>query len=292
MLDYDSIQQLVDFAQETGKHIFDIVLEDQALQLGKNAEEIFEDMRNQLYVMNEAVLNGMKSTMKSPSGLSGGAAFKMKQVMDEDKSLCGKVLGGTIVKALAIAEVNACMGRIVAAPTAGSCGIIPAVLITLKEEKSILEDKVVEALFTAAGIGMVIAKKASISGAEGGCQAECGSASAMAGAAIVEMMGGTPQMAAHACAIALKSVLGLVCDPVAGLVEAPCIKRNASGAVNALVSAEMALAGIESAIPADEVIEAMKSIGDAMSPTLKETAEGGLAATPTGLRIAREILGK
>lgn len=289
MLDYDSIQQLVDFAQENGKHISDIVLEDQVLQLGKNSEEIFKDMRDQLYVMNEAILNGMKSTVKSPSGLSGCAAYKMKQVVDEGKSLSGRVLSGTLAKALAIAEVNACMGRIVAAPTAGSCGIIPAVLITLKEEKDISEDKVVMALFTAAGIGMVIARKASISGAEGGCQAECGSASAMAAAAIVEMMGGTPQMASHACAIALKSFLGLVCDPVAGLVEVPCIKRNASGAAIALVSAEMALACIESAIPADEVIDAMKSIGDVMSPTLKETAEGGLATTPTGLRIAKEI---
>lgn len=292
MADYDSVKQLVDFARQTGKHIYDIVLEDQALQLGKSAGKVFEDMRYQLHVMGEAIQNGTTATRKSPSGLSGGAAYKMKKVLDEDGALCGKVLGGAIAKALATAEVNACMGRIVAAPTAGSCGIIPAVLFTLKEEKNIPEDKVVEALFTAAGIGMVIARKASISGAEGGCQAECGSASAMAAAAVVEMMGGTPQMAAHACAIALKFVLGLVCDPVAGLVEVPCIKRNASGAANALVAAEMAMAGIESAIPADEVIDAMKSIGDVMPQSLKETAEGGLAATPAGQAFAVEIIGK
>lgn len=291
MLNYDSVQQLVDNAVKAGKNISDIVLEDQALQLGKPAEELFKDMQHNLQVMNDAIVNGTKSTIKSPSGLSGGAALKMKQTVDEGKSLGGKVLGGILAKALAIAEVNACMGRIVAAPTAGSCGIIPAVLITLKEEKNIPDTKVVMGLFTAAGIGMVIARKASISGAEGGCQAECGSASAMAAAAVVEMAGGTPQMAAHACAIALKSILGLVCDPVAGLVEVPCIKRNASGAANALVSAELALAGIESIIPADEVIEAMKSIGDSMSPALKETADGGLAATPTGRRISQMIFG-
>ena len=184
-------------------------------------------------------------------------------------------------KAIAVSENNARMGRIVAAPTAGSCGIIPAVLITIAEEYNIPERKVIMALFTSAAIGMVIANRASISGAEGGCQAECGSASAMAACAAVEMMGGTPKMVSNACAIALKSVLGLVCDPVGGLVEVPCIKRNASGAANALTAAEMALAGVESVIPADEVIDAMRSIGNLMPGVLKETAEGGLAATPT-----------
>ncbi|MBP8866360.1 MAG: L-serine ammonia-lyase, iron-sulfur-dependent, subunit alpha, partial [Acetobacterium sp.] len=163
-------------------------------------------------------------------------------------------------------------------------------LLTLQGENDLSEERVVMSLFTAAGLGMVIARKASISGAEGGCQAECGSAAAMAAAAAVELMGGTPQMCAHACAMALKSVLGLVCDPVAGLVEVPCVKRNASGAANALIAAEMALAGIESTIPVDEVIGAMKAIGDAMPKSLKETAEGGLAATPTAKKIAREIL--
>ncbi|NLA58510.1 MAG: L-serine ammonia-lyase, iron-sulfur-dependent, subunit alpha, partial [Firmicutes bacterium] len=190
---------------------------------------------------------------------------------------------------LAVAEINASMGRIVAAPTAGSCGILPAALLTVMEEKNIPEDRVILGLFTAGGIGLVISKQATIAGAQGGCQAECGSAAAMAAAAIVEMVQGSPQQAAHACAIALKNVLGLVCDPVAGLVEVPCIKRNAMGVANALVAADLALAGIKSVIPADEVIEAMRSVGSSMPGALKETAEGGLATTPTGKQLAKEL---
>jgi L-serine dehydratase len=181
------------------------------------------------------------------------------------------------------------MGRIVAAPTAGSCGIIPAALLAVVKCRGVLREKAVMGLFTSAGIGMVIARRASLSGAEGGCQAECGSASAMAAAALVEMMGGTPFMVSNACAFALKNILGLVCDPVAGLVEVPCVKRNAAGVANALVAADLALAGIDSVIPADEIIDAMNSVGNLMSSKLKETAEGGLASTPTGIRLAEEI---
>ena len=290
MISYDSIQELVDKAKKKGKRISELVLEDQARQMEQSQDELFEQMRASLQVMAEAAAKGLSAVSKSASGLSGGDANKMRRAVEAGRTLSGKVLSETLAKALAIAEVNACMGRIVAAPTAGSCGIIPAVLLTLQEENNLAEDQVVMSLFTAAGLGMVIARKASISGAEGGCQAECGSAAAMAAAAAVELMGGTPQMCAHACAMALKSVLGLVCDPVAGLVEVPCVKRNASGAANALIAAEMALAGIESTIPVDEVIGAMKAIGDAMPKSLKETAEGGLAATPTAKKIAREIL--
>jgi L-serine dehydratase len=290
MISYDSIQELVDKAKKKGKRISELVLEDQARQMEQSQDELFEQMRASLQVMAEAAAKGLSAVSKSASGLSGGDANKMRRAVEAGRTLSGKVLSETLAKALAIAEVNACMGRIVAAPTAGSCGIIPAVLLTLQEENDLTEERVVMSLFTAAGLGMVIAKKASISGAEGGCQAECGSAAAMAAAAAVELMGGTPQMCAHACAMALKSVLGLVCDPVAGLVEVPCVKRNASGAANALIAAEMALAGIESTIPVDEVIGAMKAIGDAMPKSLKETAEGGLADTPTAKKIAREIL--
>ncbi len=183
------------------------------------------------------------------------------------------------------------MGRIVAAPTAGSCGILPAALLTMQAEKNIPERDCVMSLFTASAVGMVIANNASLAGAQGGCQAECGSAAAMAAAAIVELAGGTPHMVEHAIAIAIKNILGLVCDPVAGLVEIPCIKRNASGVAGAFVAAELALAGIESAIPADEVIWTMKKVGDAMSSSLKETAEGGLAATPTGRRLHEQVFG-
>ena len=290
MISYDSIQELVDKAKKKGKLISELVLEDQARQMEQPQEELFEQMRASLQVMAEAAAKGLSAVSKSASGLSGGDANKMRRAVEAGRTLSGKVLSEILAKALAIAEVNACMGRIVAAPTAGSCGIIPAVLLTLQEENDLSEERVVMSLFTAAGLGMVIARKASISGAEGGCQAECGSAAAMAAAAAVELMGGTPQMCAHACAMALKIVLGLVCDPVAGLVEVPCVKRNASGAVNALIAAEMALAGIESTIPVDEVIGAMKAIGDAMPKSLKETAEGGLADTPTAKKIAREIL--
>ncbi len=215
----------------------------------------------------------------------------MERAVRSGKSICGKVIGEAIAKALAVSETNACMGKIVAAPTAGSCGILPAALLTVMEAYQVQEHDAVMSLFTAAGFGMVIAKKASIAGAEGGCQAECGSASAMAAAALAEVMGGTPQMAGNACAIALKNILGLVCDPVAGLVEIPCIKRNASGVTNAFTAADMALAGIESAIPPDEVIEAMKKIGDAMPNSLKETAEGGLAVTPTGKKLYQKVFG-
>ena len=183
------------------------------------------------------------------------------------------------------------MGRIVASPTAGSCGILPAAVLTMQAERNIPEHDCVMSLFTASAVGIVIANNASLAGAEGGCQAECGSASAMAAAALTELAGGTPEMIGNAVAIALKNVLGLVCDPVAGLVEIPCIKRNASGVAGAIVAAELALSGIKSAIPADEVITAMKKVGDMISPALKETAEGGLAATPTGRKLYEKVFG-
>ncbi|MBO5150061.1 MAG: L-serine ammonia-lyase, iron-sulfur-dependent, subunit alpha, partial [Anaerotignum sp.] len=207
------------------------------------------------------------------------------------KTIAGPFFGKAMVKAIAVAQTNACMGRIVASPTAGSCGILPAALLTLQEEKNIPDKDLVMALFTASAIGIVIATNASVAGAAGGCQAECGAASAMAAAALVELSGGTPKQCEHACAIALKNILGLVCDPVAGLVEIPCIKRNAGGVGNALVAAELALAGVESHIPADEVIVAMKKVGDMMSPTLKETAEAGLATTPTGKKLCEKVFG-
>lgn len=292
MQEFNTIQELVEAAVQAGKNISEIVLDQQAEQMEKSKEELFNTMAASLHVMQEAVASGLKPDLKSASGLSGGNAFKLNQAIEQGKSVRGDLLGKMMVKALAVSEFNACMGRIVAAPTAGSCGIIPAVLITAMEEYDIPEDKAVMGLFTGAGIGMVIAKQASISGAEGGCQAECGSASAMAAAALVEILGGTPQMAANACAIALKNSMGLVCDPVAGLVEVPCVKRNASGAASALAAANLALAGIESVIPVDEVIRAMKSVGDIMSPTLKETAQGGIAATPTARKLTKKIFGE
>ncbi|PKM83943.1 MAG: L-serine ammonia-lyase, iron-sulfur-dependent, subunit alpha [Firmicutes bacterium HGW-Firmicutes-11] len=288
-MNYLTVIELVEIAETTGRRISDIVLEDQALALERSKEDVYNEMRASYLVMAEAAEKGLHSLERSASGLTGGAANKMRQAVETKSVFAGEFLGRVLARALAVAEVNACMGRIVAAPTAGSCGILPATLLTLKEEKNLTEEQVVMSLFTAAGIGMVIAKRASISGAEGGCQAECGSASAMAASAMVELMGGTPAMAAQACAIAIKNTLGLVCDPVAGLVEVPCIKRNAGGAANAIVAAELALAGIESTIPVDEVIVAMKSIGDTMPSSLKETALGGLAATPTAKGITKTL---
>ncbi|MGE5581178.1 MAG: L-serine ammonia-lyase, iron-sulfur-dependent, subunit alpha [Bacillota bacterium] len=289
MLSYNSVDELVKTASQAGRTIAEIVLEDQAQQLERPVANLVELMKYNLDVMREAAQTGLQPGNRSASGLSGGNAYKLKQALSNGQLLGGEMLNRALIKALAVSEVNACMGRIVAAPTAGSCGIIPAVLLTVAEEKQITESQTVMGLFTAAGIGLAIAKQASISGAEGGCQAECGSASAMAAAAAVEMVGGTPIMAANATAFALKNVMGLICDPVAGLVEVPCVKRNGWGAASALVAANMALAGIDSVIPADEVIMAMKSVGNLMVTAFKETAEGGLAATPTGKKLAAAI---
>ena len=289
MLEMNSIQELVTEAETSGKNISEVVLEQECSNMEKTREELLDRMKRSLKVMEEAIEKGLDKDLKSPSGLSGGNAFKLNQALQN--GIVGRdIFTKAMVKALAVSEFNACMGKIVAAPTAGSSGILPAVLFAAKEEYGIEEDQLALSLFTAGGFGMVIAKLASISGAEGGCQAECGSASAMAAAALVELRGGTPAMAAHACAIAIKNSMGLVCDPVAGLVEVPCVKRNVSGTVNAFAAANLALAGIESVIPADEVIQAMGRVGRQMPCQLKETAEGGIAATPTAKKISSMVL--
>lgn len=291
MFRYDSLADLVLAANEANAPLSQIVLKEQAEAAESTEQALYQNMENVLQVMRTSVEEGLDPDKRSASGLTGGDAFKMMQAVKDGKNICGKVFGEALTKALAVSQTNACMGRIVASPTAGSCGILPSAILTISDDRNIPDKDVIMALFTASAVGMVIANNASIAGAEGGCQAECGAASAMAAAAIVEMCGGTPQMCADACAIALKNILGLVCDPVAGLVEIPCIKRNAAGVGNALVAAELALAGITSAIPADEVIWAMKKVGDAMSATLKETAEGGLAVTPTGKRLCQKVFG-
>lgn len=292
MLKYDSVAGLIEEARQSGKRISELTLAQQAEEIGQSEAVLYDGMRLSLQVMREAVEAGVDEHLRSTSGLSGGDAFRLQRRVAEGKSLCGGMFGGALVRALAVSEYNAAMGRIVAAPTAGSCGIIPAAVLSVMEERDQEERDAVLSLFTASAVGMVIAKNASISGAEGGCQAECGSASAMAAAAVVELCGGTPEMIGHAVAIALKNVLGLVCDPVAGLVEIPCIKRNAAGVAGALTAAELALAGIESAIPPDEVIVAMKRVGDLMPPSLRETADGGLANTPTGRALQEKVFGK
>lgn len=292
MFKYDTISELVAEAEKQGKKISELVLEDQAAACETTKEEMYKRMFKSFRIMQTSVDDGLEEDTRSVSGLTGGSAWKMKQQVDAGKNICGHLFGQAMTMALAVSETNACMGKIVAAPTAGSCGILPAVLISVMNEKNIPAEDVVMSLFTASALGLVIANKASIAGAEGGCQAECGSASAMAAGALVEMCGGTPQMVADACAIAIKNILGLVCDPVAGLVEIPCIKRNAMGTANAFTAAELALAGITSAIPVDEVIWAMKKVGDSMAVTLKETGEGGLAATPTGKALKQQVFGE
>ena len=290
-LHYDTIEQLLETARQEGCKLSSLVLQQQALEMECSPESIFERMEYQYDVMTTAVQKGIQPGIRSNSGLTGGDAHRLTKQIDEQKHLCGTFFTGALARAMAVAEINAAMGCIVAAPTAGSCGILPAAVITMQEEKNLSKKDCIMSLFTASAVGMVIAKNACLSGAQGGCQAECGSAGAMAAAAVVELAGGTPDMIGHAVAIAIKNTLGLVCDPVAGLVEIPCIKRNASGVSNAFVAAELALSGIESAIPADEVIAAMKNIGDSIPASLKETGEGGLAATPTGQRIFRQIFG-
>ena len=246
--------------------------------------------------MMEEMWDAMKSAEEnsdgermSHSGLTGGAGAQMESYLEKNASLCGGFAGKVVAEALKMAESNACMQRIVAAPTAGACGVIPAVLLTACRERKIPEEDIVKALYTAAGIGQVVAERAFIAGAAGGCQAEVGTASAMAAGALAGLCGGDAEQIIHAAAMALKNLLGLVCDPVAGLVEIPCVKRNVIGAVNALAAADMALAGIESRIPADQVIDAMKEVGESMHVSLKETGEGGVANTPEAKRIREEI---
>lgn len=291
MLDYDSIAAICDAAEQKQISISALVLSDQAEQMELSEEELYNRMKDSLHVMQEAVREGKNPKLRSTSGLTGGDAAKVEAYADTG-GITGTFLNHAMARAIAVSEYNAAMGKIVASPTAGSCGILPGTVVSMLEEGRCDEHAAVMALFTAGAIGMVIANKASIAGAQGGCQAECGSASAMAAAALVELAGGTPSQAAHACAMAIKNQLGLVCDPVAGLVEIPCIKRNVSGIAIAFTSAEMALAGVESKIPVDECVLAMRQVGDMLPCSLKETSQAGLAATPTGIRLKKQVFGE
>lgn len=290
MLEYKSIAELVEAAKSAGKKISEVVLSDQAEQLELGREELYRRMDERLSVMEDSVRAGMNPELRSTSGLTGGDAAKMFDYASHG-GICGGFVNRAIARALAVSENNAAMGKIVAAPTAGSCGILPGTVVSLLSEGRCSREDAVMSMFMAGAFGMVIASKATIAGAEGGCQAECGSASAMAAAALVEIMGGAPEQCADACAMAIKNQLGLVCDPVAGLVEIPCIKRNVSGVAIAFSSAEMALAGVESKIPVDECIDAMREVGCSIPNALRETAKGGLAATPTGERLREQVFG-
>lgn len=252
-------------------------------------EELLSQMKHTLDVMREGATLGREKEVYSLSGLIGGDAFRLQKYLNSGNSL----MGNGIITAMAISssEVNGSMGRIVACPTAGSCGILPAVILTAGELLNKTDNELVTALFAASAIGMIIGMNATFSGAEGGCQAECGSAAAMASGAIVELMGGTPKMSLDAAAIIFKNVLGLVCDPVAGLVEIPCAKRNVSGAINALCTADLVMAGVDSKIPFDDAVSAMYKVGKSLPEELRETALGGIAITETGKALKEKVFG-
>ncbi|XJZ28461.1 L-serine ammonia-lyase, iron-sulfur-dependent, subunit alpha [Bacillota bacterium Lsc_1132] len=287
---FRNVAELVEQATVQNKKISEIMIEQEIAVTGRSREEIMAIMDRNLKVMEEAVERGIKG-VKSHSGLTGGDAVLLQQYIEKGEYLSGETVLDAVSKAVATNEVNAAMGTICATPTAGSAGVVPGTLFAVQKKLRPTREEMIRFLFTSGAFGYVIANNASISGAAGGCQAEVGSAAGMAAAAIVEMAGGTPAQCAEAMAITLKNMLGLVCDPVAGLVEVPCVKRNAMGAANAMVAADMALAGITSRIPCDEVIEAMYKIGQTMPTALKETAQGGLAATPTGRALEAKIFG-
>lgn len=284
--------ELLELCKDKNIRIHEAMLQREIETSGLTEAEVKEKLRVSLSIMRNAIEKGiLNEDMKSVSGLIGGDARKIHLRGMEERPVCGSLMSKAISYSMAVLEVNAAMGRIVAAPTAGSSGVLPGTLISLAEEFSLSDERLIEGLLTAGAIGMLISRNATVAGAEGGCQAETGSAAAMAAAAVVELMGGSPEAALHGAATTLKNVMGLVCDPIAGLVEAPCEKRNAIGTANALISAEMALAGVESIIPFDEVVEAMMKVGRSLPFELRESALGGLAATPTGLRIKKELLG-
>lgn len=288
---FGTVKELVALAESQNKPISEIMIEQEMSITKRTREEIIAQMDNNLKVMENAVEKGLQG-VQSTSGLTGGDAVLLQKYMKSGKSLSGDLILDAVSKAVATNEVNAAMGTICATPTAGAAGIVPGTLFAVKNKLNPTREQMINYLFTAGAFGFVVANNASISGAAGGCQAETGSAGSMAAAAIVEMAGGTPQQSAEAFSIVMKNMLGLVCDPVAGLVEVPCVKRNAMGAAKALVGADMALAGVVSRIPTDEVIEAMHRIGQSMPSALRETAKGGLAATPTGKALEAKIFGK
>ncbi len=285
---YRSLAEAVRDAESQGKTLAQVALDAESADSGRPIVDIRASLARALAVMRGAVAQGLTGDLRSESGLVGGDAAKL--VTGPPGPLAGTPFRDVLARALAVQEVNAAMGVIVAAPTAGGAGVLPGVLTGLADARGVGDEALVDALATAGLIGAVVADRASLSGAEGGCQAETGAAAGMAAGAAVEMLGGTPRQALHAVALAQQGTLGLVCDPLGGLVELPCVFRNATGAAIALAAVEMALAGVEFAIPADEVIDTMGEIGRGMDVRYRETAGGGLAATPTGRRLAKERL--
>ena len=290
MISFNSIAELVELAQKANCPISQIVIQWEMENNFVAEEKQRAMMLKNWQVMEESLKRGLTNYEKSVSGLTGGDAVKLYAYRQHGYT--GEAVLSAAASAVGVSEVNAVMGRIVACPTAGSCGIVPAAIYAAAEKNGNNIDEIVDALFTASGIGMVVEANASIAGAYGGFQAVCGTAAGMAAGALVQLAGGTPEIVGNAVALAIKNLLGLACDPVAGLVEVPCVKRNGFIAVHAMVAADMAMAGVQSVIPVDDVIDAMNRIGRSMPSSIKETAEGGLATTKTGLRLTKEIFGK
>lgn len=286
---FNKAEELLKLCNKNNKKISEIVIEKELKNNDITHIELFEKMSATLSVMKSSATSALDKEVISVSGLTGGDSKKVEEYKSSGKSLSGGLIVAAMAKAFSTSEVNASMGRIVAAPTAGASGIVPSALISAQEKLNLSDDELIYGLFTAAGIGEIVAKNATISGAEGGCQAECGVAAAMAAAAIVELAGGTPEESLDAASFALINIMGLVCDPIGGLVEYPCALRNASGVVNALISADLALAGVKSLVPFDEVVEAMYKVGKMLPEALRETALGGLATTSTGEAIRRRL---
>ncbi|MDD3013214.1 MAG: L-serine ammonia-lyase, iron-sulfur-dependent, subunit alpha [Candidatus Gastranaerophilales bacterium] len=289
MSNIENFQELQERTRDNNR-FYEIFLEIESAKLEKSKDQLKELMRAHLNDMKVSIKQGLSNPQLSVSGMSGTDSVKVVERYDKGKKLpMNKLFGKILSYALAVIEENQRMGKIVACPTAGSCGIVPAVVVAYAEEFNISEEMQINSLFTAGGIGKLVAQEVPLAGAVAGCQAECGVGSAMAAAAIVELMSGTNDMIINAAALALKNTLGLVCDPVAGLVEVPCVKRNAFYAIHAVSASELALAGVETVIPMDEIVVAMKQIGYLMSPDLKESSDGGLATTETGQSIAKRL---
>lgn len=286
---YRNLEELLALANEQNVPLWKIILENEKMLSDLSEEEIFERLNERYEVMLHSANAALENGLHTFGGLIDGITQTQYSYSKKEDSLCGNFLNVLMARALSSSEVNASMGKICAAPTAGACGILPAVLISVGERYDLPRRQILEGLLTASGIGGIITENATVSGAEGGCQAECGSAAAMAAAASVQMRGGSNEAMLHAAAFALMNCMGLVCDPVAGLVQVPCAQRNASQSINALLSADMALAGNRSIIPPDEVIEAMYRVGKMLPYEMRETALGGIAATPTGKKITKEL---
>ena len=286
---YHNFQELLILAEERDVSFSDIILENEIKQFGKSMEEVFERLEMSYQVMEQAAEKALHKKLSTVGGLIEGITMPQYRYAQKDNTLCGNFINLVMARALSCSEVNASMGRICAAPTAGACGILPAVLVSLAEKEGYAREKVLRALMTASGVGAIIMRNATVAGAEGGCQAECGVAAAMAAAAAVELKGGTCDMILNAIAITFMNCMGLVCDPVAGLVQLPCAQRNASQTVNALTCIDLAMAGMTLPVTPDEVIESMYKVGRMLPPQLRETAQGGIAATQSAQEITQQI---